>query len=132
MVPVADESVKKLSLNEIDKYILLLDNNVNGRDNREHKRVDTRIPLRFLIKSATGEMKEDINQPEAPSYFVDLSKGGAGILTGRNYKMNQEFYVRGSGDKRVFLAHLKVMNVRREEGMYRYGCAILKLDMQKS
>ena len=125
-------SVKKLSLSEIDQYILLLDNSVNGRDNRVHKRMDVKIPLTFMIKSATGEIKKDLDQPLNPSYFVDLSKGGAGVLTGRRLNMNDEFWAMGIGDKRIFQAHMKVMNLRKAGTLARYGCKIMTLKMLES
>ena len=125
-------SVKKLSLSEIDQYILLLDNSVNGRDNRVHKRMDVKIPLTFMIKSATGEIKKDHEQPISPSYFVDLSKGGAGVLTGRRLNMEDEFWALGVGDKRIFQAHMKIMNMRRAGTQSRYGCKILTLKMVES
>jgi hypothetical protein len=122
-------SIKKLTLSEIDQYILLLDNSVNGRDNRVHKRMDVKIPLTFMMKSATGEIKKDMDQPVNPSYFVDLSKGGAGVLTGRRLDMGEELWAMGIGDKRVFQANMKIMNVRRAGGQMRYGCKILSLKM---
>jgi hypothetical protein len=121
------KSVKKLSLSEIDEMIVLLDNSVHGRDNRKHARKDVKVPLLFMFKSATGELKKDPDQPISPSFFVDLSKGGAGVLTGRRYKEKEVFAAMGVGDTKRFSMVLEVMNIRKEGNQYRYGCKIQEL-----
>ena len=120
-------SVKKLSLSEIDEMILLLDNSVHGRDNRKHPRKGVKVPLLYMFKSATGELKKDPEQPINPSFFVDMSKGGAGVLTGRRYNEKDQFYAMGVGDTKRFTMWLEVKNIRREGNQYRYGCKILEL-----
>jgi hypothetical protein len=120
-------SAKALTLSEIDKIITLLDNSVNGIDNRMSKRTKVNIGLRFMIQSATGDMKDDIDQPMSPSYFVDLSKGGAGVVTGRRMAEGDKFCAKGIGDSKAFLTKLEVTNCRRSGNQYRYGCKVLEL-----
>jgi len=125
-------SIKKLSLDEIDDFITLLDNSVNGRDNRVHKRVDTKIPFEYMMKSATGEFKPDIQLSSVGCYVVDLSKGGAGILTPSLLKQGQTLHVKGNGKDKVFVASLTIKNVRKRDGGYHYGCKIDLLKMLKA
>jgi hypothetical protein len=125
------DSVKKLSLSEIDEMILLLDNSVHGRDNRKNARKSVKVPLLYMFKSATGDFKKDPDQPISPSYFVDMSKGGAGVLTGRRYNEKDQFHAMGVGDTKRFTMWLEVMNVRREGNQYRFGCKILELKITK-
>lgn len=120
-------SVKNLSLSEIDEMITLLDNSVHGRDNRKYARKDVKVPLLFLIKGVTGEFKKDLEQPVTPSFFVDLSKGGAGVLTGRRYKVGDTFHAMGVGDTKRFRMSVEVKNIRKEGMQYRYGCSTLEL-----
>mgnify|MGYP006425557479 CR=1 FL=1 len=125
-------NVKKLSLGEIDDFITLLDNSVNGRDNRVHKRVDTKIPYEYMMKSATGEFKPDVQLSSAGCFFVDLSKGGAGILTPSLFKEGHTLHVKGNGKDKVFVASLLIQNMRKREGGYHYGCKIELLKMLKT
>jgi len=120
-------SAKALTLSEIDKIITLLDNSVKGIDNRMSKRTKVKIALKFMIQSATGEFKEDHDQPISPSYFVDLSKGGAGVLTGRRMNDGEKFCAKGTGDSKAFIAKMEVTNCRKATSQYRYGCKVLEL-----
>lgn len=120
-------SAKVLSVSDIDHIITLLDNSVKGIDNRESKRSKVKIKLLFMIQSATGDFKQDIDQPMTPSFFVDLSKGGAGVLTGRRFVDGETICAKGIGDSKEFIAKLEVMNCRKAANQYRYGCKVLDL-----
>jgi hypothetical protein len=122
-------SAKELSLDDIDSLITLLDNSVNGKNNREHPRKEMIVPVSFVIKSATGEMKEDIHRAAGDSKIIDLSKGGAALVTKHMFSMDEDIWVRGEGKKHRFHACLKVMNHRKMGLNTKYGCKILTLKM---
>jgi len=125
-------SISKLSLNEIDNFISLLDNSVNGRDNRIHKRVNAKIPFEFMMKSATGEFKPDIQLSSSGCFIVDLSKGGAGILCPTILKAGQTIHIKGTGKDKVFVASLVIKNARKRDGSFHYGCTIGLMQMLKA
>lgn len=126
-----DIRVKDLKLDEIDFYIQLIDNSVNGRDNRVSKRTNVSIPMEFYIKGISGEYKKDSDQPAQPSSIVDISKSGAGVLTGRRFKSGDVFICKGNGENKTFIATLEVVNSRKKDLQFRYGCKIIKFDVTK-
>ncbi|MBF0196346.1 MAG: PilZ domain-containing protein [Planctomycetes bacterium] len=125
-------SVKNLKLDEIDEYIRLLDNSVKGKDNRISKRSPVDIPIKFAICSINGEFKEDHDQPMKQSKLVDISKDGAGLITGRRYNLGDIIHCIGFGENKKFNAKLEVVNTRRADSIqHRYGCKIMIFEVTK-
>ena len=123
------KGAKDLDMSEIDSYIRLLDNSVQGKDNRSSDRNVVKIPIAFALVNISGEYIKDTHQPLHPSYIIDISREGAGVLTGRRLTVEDRFYCIGEGEKKVVDAHMEVVNVRKENNQFRYGCKILKFEM---
>ena len=129
---MSDIRVKDLELTEIDDYISLLSDGASGgAENRGKKRSDVKIPISFFIKSAEGGLIEDPEQPSQPSMILDISQGGAGLLTGRRFKNGEIFIAKGDGENKKFMTVLKVVNMREKDGQHRYGCLIQKFTLIK-
>ena len=124
--------VKDLEIDEIDNYINLLSESVHTGDseNRTKKRTKVNIPIRFFIKEGNG-LIEDPDQPSQPSMIIDISQGGAGVLTGRRLQSGETFIVKGDGENKKFMAVLKVANSRESDSQHRYGCLIQKFTLLK-
>jgi hypothetical protein len=130
---MSDVRVKDLDLDQIDQYIDLLNDSAGGggSENRKMKRTKVKIPIVFYAKSDEGKLIEDPEQPSQPSFVVDISQGGAGVLTGRRLKNGQVFIVKGDGQNKRFITVLKVVNGREVDHQHRYGCTIQKFTLLK-
>lgn len=109
---------------EINRVLLNLEEGQDNHENRKFARHSVKIPIEFLRRDEDGSLVK-AEYRSTLSQIVDLSKRGAGFISGRRFSHGDLIYVNGYGNKKAFKAQLEVVHVKRLAQHHRYGCKLL-------
>ena len=117
-------SVRTMSLGDLSDSIAWLDNMIEQGDNRRHPRKKVGLRGQYFTQDLRGALVPDIQFRGQIAGVVDMSKGGAGVVSARPMSKGERFTLVCDSQNGKIKLSLQVVRNGKLKSLFHYGCRL--------